>query len=73
MGKVTQSVEGSFEAQAAKLRSMEEGGALHEGADEVVGNNVEQEFFLDHRGCQATFDGTRLSLPPFGAFFATAL
>ncbi|MGA7213404.1 MAG: hypothetical protein WBX20_04280 [Terrimicrobiaceae bacterium] len=56
VGKVTQSVEGSFEAQAAKLHAMEEGGALHEGADEVVGNNVEQEFFLDHRGCQAAQD-----------------
>ena len=56
VGKVTQSVEGSFEAQAAKLHAMEEGGALHERADEVVGNNMEQKFFLDHRWCQAAQD-----------------
>ena len=56
VGKVTQSVEGSFEAQAAKLHAMEDGGALHEGADEVVGNNVKQKFFVDHRWCQAAQD-----------------
>ena len=56
MGEVTQSVEGSFEAQAAKLHAMEDGGALHERADEVVGNNVKQELLVDHRGCQAAQD-----------------
>ena len=35
---------------------MEDGCALHQGADEVVGDNVEEEFFLDHRGCQAAQD-----------------
>ena len=56
VGKVTQGVEGAFEAHAAKLHTMEDSGALQEGANQIVSNNVKQEFLFNHRWGQATQD-----------------
>jgi hypothetical protein len=35
---------------------MQDGGALHEGADQIVSNNVKQEFLFNHEWGQATQD-----------------
>jgi hypothetical protein len=56
IGKVTQGVEGAFEAHAAKLHAMEDGCTLHEGAHQIVSNNVKQEFLFNHEWGQATQD-----------------
>src|SRR5213592_3814781 len=56
IGKVTQGIQGAFEADSAQFHTMADGRVLHERADKVVGNDVKQEFFLDHLWRQAAQD-----------------
>jgi len=51
-----QGVQGSFEAKAGGVCVVEAGGAEHEGANEVIGDEVHPELAADHGGGLATKD-----------------
>ena len=38
----------SAKSSRGKAHAMQDGGALHEGADQIVSNNVKQEFLFNH-------------------------
>ena len=49
-------VEGAFEADAIEGRAVSRGSTVHEGADEIVGDEVHPELALDHVGAFAAED-----------------
>ena len=49
---LAQGVTGSFEAEAAELGAVEEGRFEHEGADQVVGNEVHVQLAANHVGTE---------------------
>ncbi len=53
---MAQGIEGAFEAEVFQHHIMEMGGLLHEGAHEVVGDQMDLEFLLDHSGTLAAQD-----------------
>ena len=55
-GPVAQGVEGAFEADALKSDIVQVRGFLHQGTHEVVSNQMDLEFLLDHGGALAAQD-----------------
>lgn len=55
-GPMAQGVEGTFEAEAFQRHLIEMRGLLHEGAHEIIGDQVDLEFLLDHAGALAAQD-----------------
>lgn len=76
IGKVTGGIQGAFEADAIEANVVKMGAALHEHAHQVVGDEMNGEFFLDEVGAFATQDvqghhrldlvEVQLNVPAFG-------
>ena len=56
LGEVTYGVEGAFKTESRQSDLMPKGRLLHHRANQVIGNDMDQEFFFDHFGRQAAQD-----------------
>lgn len=80
---MTRSVQSSLEAHAEEIGVVDVSGTLHEGPDEIVGNEVDKDFLLDHLGALAAQDvhaqgdldlmEVKLNIPTFGVKFAQVI